>query len=196
MRTIIFALSLISTTVFAQENSNKFSFGSTAFSDAGTISMKQVFNSFGCTGKNISPELVWANPPSGTKSFAITVYDPDAPTGSGWWHWTVFNIPAKIRSLREGENFKPYKKGEELISYESTTQGRTDFGKSGYGGPCPPEGDQPHHYIFTLYAIKEAKLPLNKDSSGAMVGYTLKQNMIEKLSVTAMFGRSAKPAKK
>ena len=195
MRNLIFTLIFTSSMALAANDPNAFNFASTSFKDGDTLPMKHVFNSFGCSGNNISPELHWSNPPSGTKSFAVTVYDPDAPTGSGWWHWTVFNIPVKISSLKEGEKYKPFKIEKEMITYGNTAEGRTDFGKSGYGGPCPPEGDKPHHYIFTLFAIKEAKLPLNKDSSGAMVGYTLNANTIEKLSITAMFGREAKPTK-
>jgi len=155
-----------------------FSFGSDSFKDGDTLSMKHVFNSFGCSGKNISPELHWANPPKGTKSYVLTVYDPDAPTGSGWWHWTAYNIPLTTTSLKEGEKLPA-----------SAGQGRTDFGKPGYGGPCPPPGNSPHHYVFTLYAIKEAKLPLNKEASGAMVGFMANANSIAKLSITALFGR-------
>jgi len=179
----------------------EFSFGSSSLKDGDTMDMKFVFNSFGCSGKNLSPELHWANPPSGTKSFALTVYDPDAPTGSGWWHWTVFNIPAKVTELREGEKFTAYKKmnpetkKEEEVQFTGVGQGRTDFGKPGYGGPCPPEGDQPHHYVFTLYAMKEAKLSLNKDSSGAMVGFMTNANSIAKKTMTVMFGRGKSATK-
>lgn len=164
---------------------NAFQLESSSFTENKTLPMKHVFNSFGCTGKNISPELHWSNPPIGTKSFALTMYDPDAPTGSGWWHWTVFNIPVTMLSLKEGQKIGLIHAGE----------GRTDFGASTYGGPCPPEGDKPHHYIFTLYAIKEEKLPLNKDASGAMVGYMLNANMIAKTSITVLFGRE-KPTTK
>lgn len=193
MRTLIFTL-LLATSI--SQAADGFSLGSNSISEGKMIEMKHVFNSFGCKGNNLSPELHWSNPPAGTKSFALTVYDPDAPTGSGWWHWTVFNIPANIRELREGEKFTPYKKmdpatkKEVQISFGSVGQGRTDFGKPGYGGPCPPEGDQPHRYIFTLYAIKQDKLQLDKDSSGAMVGFTLNANMISKQSLTATFGRN------
>jgi len=185
-------------TTLLNTKSGEFWFSSTSFKNGETLPMKYVFNSFGCNGKNISPDLHWGNPPSGTKSFALTVYDPDAPTGSGWWHWTVFNIPADATSLKEGEKFVTYAKNnssvksvDEVPFGKNVGQGRTDFGKPGYGGPCPPEGDQPHHYVFTLYAIKEAKLPLNKDASGAMVGYMTNANSIAKLSITAMFGRPA-----
>ena len=190
MRILILSVLFISFSAFAGSDSDDFSFGSNSFKDGETLAMKYVFNSFGCKGNNVYPELHWSNLPSKTESLAITVYDPDAPTGSGWWHWTVFNIPKNITSLKEGEKYKPFKSGEMMMTFGKTGEGRTDFGKPGYGGPCPPVGDKPHRYIITLYAIKEAKLPLNKDSSGAMVGYTINANTIEKLSITAMFGRS------
>jgi Raf kinase inhibitor-like YbhB/YbcL family protein len=112
---------------------------STDISDGGTICNDHVFNGFGCTGKNISPSLSWSGAPSGTKSFAITVYDPDAPTGSGWWHWVVFNIPAATTSV-------PKNVGDvkEKLMPADAIQSRTDFGTNGYGGPCPPKGNSPH----------------------------------------------------
>jgi Raf kinase inhibitor-like YbhB/YbcL family protein len=193
---IISFISVISIESFAQNKpiiaNNGFTLTSPNLQENGTIQMKHVFDGFGCTGNNISPELNWVNPPEGTKSFALTVYDPDAPTGSGWWHWTVFNIPANIRSLRAGEKFTPIKTKGGIVSFGAVGEGRTDFGKPGYGGPCPPEGDKPHRYIFTIYALKEPKLLLNRDSSGAMVGYTLNANQLGKASITALFGRAAK----
>src|SRR5262245_38717869 len=94
-----------------------------------------VFNGFGCSGKNDSPALDWSGAPKDTKSFALTVYDPDAPTGSGWWHWVVFNIPASITHLDAGASAGALPAG--------AVQSQTDFGKPGYGGPCPPAGDKP-----------------------------------------------------
>ncbi|MGE4130694.1 MAG: YbhB/YbcL family Raf kinase inhibitor-like protein [Bdellovibrionales bacterium] len=149
----------------------------------GVMGEAQVFNSFGCTGQNISPKLEWKNPPKDTKSFAVTVYDPDAPTGSGWWHWTVFNIPATTFSLESGASSDPAKMPP------GSGQGRTDFGKPGYGGACPPVGDKAHRYIFTVYALKAEKLELDAEASGAMVGYFLKQNAIGKDSITVKYGR-------
>ena len=147
-----------------------------------TLPVKVVFNSFGCKGENLSPELRWGTPPAGTKSLALTVYDPDAPTGSGWWHWTVINIPVTNRKLSLGETFQ----GE---SFKGVIQARTDYGKPGYGGPCPPEGDKPHRYWFTLFAIKDAKLNLDADASGAMVGYTLNSKMITKATLLGLYSR-------
>jgi Raf kinase inhibitor-like YbhB/YbcL family protein len=162
-----------------------FKVSSTDFKNGGTIPMAQVFNSFGCTGKDLSPALHWSGAPAGTKSFAVTIYDPDAPTGSGWWHWTVFNIPATVTGL-------PANAG----AANSTTlpagavQGRTDFGVSNYGGPCPPVGDKPHHYQVTVYALKVDKLPLDSSASGAMVGYYLHFNTIAKARMTGRYGRT------
>ncbi len=160
-----------------------FTLTSPTLKDGATIGMDAVFNGFGCTGKNISPALTWAGAPEGTKSFAITVYDPDAPTGSGWWHWTVVNIPANVTSLAAGAgSTKP-------ALPAGAVQGRTDFGKPGFGGPCPPAGDKPHHYVFTVWALKVEKLDLNGEASGAMVGYNLNGNKLATASFTALFGR-------
>jgi Raf kinase inhibitor-like YbhB/YbcL family protein len=117
---------------------------------SGQLTETQVFSGFGCTGKNISPSLKWINAPKDTKSFAITVYDPDAPTGSGWWHWVIFNISSDVNGLKaDAGNLQ---KG---IAPRGSVQSVTDFGKPGFGGACPPEGDKPHRYIFTVYALKE-----------------------------------------
>jgi Raf kinase inhibitor-like YbhB/YbcL family protein len=148
---------------------------------------KHVFNSFGCTGENISPALKWANAPAGTKSFAVTVYDPDAPTGSGWWHWTVVNIPATVTELKEGASTKGLPAG--------AVQGRTDFGKPGFGGACPPAGDKPHRYIITVYALKADKLDVNKESSGALVGFNINFATLAKAVITPTYSRPAAAAK-
>lgn len=143
-----------------------------------------VFNSFGCTGKNLSPALAWKNAPKETKSFALTVYDPDAPTGSGWWHWLVINIPADAKELAQGAGDPSTGKAP-----AGALQTRTDYGKPGWGGPCPPVGDKPHRYIFTLHALKTDKLDLPQDASAAMVGYNVNGNSIAKASFTARYGR-------
>ena len=160
------------------------SFSSSSFADGATVTAKHVFGGFGCTGQNVSPELHWSGAPEGTKSFAVTIYDPDAPTGSGWWHWTVINIPAAVSSISDGASH-PGHSGLPAGAIE----GRTDFGAPGYGGPCPPEGDKPHRYIVTLHALKEESLPLNSDSPGAQVGYYLHFATIEKASFTVFYGR-------
>lgn len=143
---------------------------------------KYVFNGFGCSGENISPEITWVNAPKDTKSFAVTMYDPDAPTGSGWWHWTIVNIPASASTLQEGA-------GNDLAKLPpGAVQGRTDYGKAGYGGPCPPPG-KPHRYIFTVFALKAEKIEVDENSSGALVGFNLNSLMIDKASVTGIYKR-------
>ena len=118
--------------------------------DKGIIGNEHVFNGFGCTGNNTSPELRWERAPKGTKSFAVTVYDPDAPTGSGWWHWVIFNMPPETTSLPAGAG-KPEGGG----APQGSVQSMTDFGQPGYGGPCPPPGSA-HRYFFKLYALDAA----------------------------------------
>lgn len=151
---------------------------------AGQLSSAQVFNNFGCSGKNISPKLSWANAPKGTKSFAVTVYDPDAPTGSGWWHWVIFDIPVNILSLQgNAGNVKA------AIAPKGSIQSNTSYGQKGFGGACPPKGDKPHQYIFTVYALKVDKLGLDSNATPGLVGFYLGQNMLAKASIVAYYAR-------
>jgi Raf kinase inhibitor-like YbhB/YbcL family protein len=156
------------------------------FKNGGRMPQAQVFNSFGCTGDNHSPALRWSGEPKGTQSFAITMFDPDAPTGSGFWHWTVFNIPANVQELptdagAQGSSALPPGAGE----------GRSDFGFSYYGGPCPPPGPA-HHYHITVYAVKVPKLDLTAESSGAVVGFNLHFNTLAKGQIVGIYGRANK----
>lgn len=148
------------------------------------IGNKYVFNGFGCAGENVSPALVWQGAPAATKSFALTVYDPDAPTGSGWWHWVMIDIPADSHGLPQGAGDPATKKAP-----AGAVEVRTDFGKPGWGGPCPPKGDKPHRYIFTVYALKVDKLDVGADATAALVGFMIHANQIGKASVTARYGR-------
>jgi len=151
---------------------------------AGQLSNLQVLNGFGCSGKNISPELSWKNAPEGTKSFALTMYDPDAPTGSGWWHWIVFDIPVDIHSLKSNAgNIKA------SVAPKGSIQSRTSFGQPGFGGACPPQGENPHQYIFTIYALKVDKLGLKADATPALAGFYLNQNVLAKASILAYYSR-------
>jgi Raf kinase inhibitor-like YbhB/YbcL family protein len=161
-----------------------FQLASPTVKNKATIGNEHVFNGFGCTGGNVSPELRWSNAPKDTKSFAVTVYDPDAPTGSGWWHWLIFNIPTSVTSLPAGAG-----KADGSAAPHGSIQSMTDFGAPGFGGPCPPAGDKPHRYIFTVFALKVDQLPLKPEASGAMVGYFLNQNAIAKASFTGLYGR-------
>ena len=166
---------------------SRFKVTSSDFANGATIPMAQVFNSFGCTGDDQSPALRWTGEPAGTKSFAVTIYDPNAPTGSGWWHWIVFNIPANVHSLPPNAGA-----ANSTTLPAGAVQGRSDFGFSNYGGPCPPVGDKPHHYQITVYALKVDKLPLDSSASGAMVGYYLHFNTITKARMTGRYGRPKK----
>jgi Raf kinase inhibitor-like YbhB/YbcL family protein len=148
-----------------------------------TLSEDQVFNSFGCKGKNISPELHWSGAPDGTKSFALMVHDPDAPTGSGFWHWIVYNIPADVDHL-PSEAGDPKKPGLP----KGAVQGRTDFGTVGYGGPCPPPG-KPHHYHFRLFALKVPKLEVPADATAAMIGFNVNANKLAEADLVGLYGR-------
>lgn len=143
-----------------------------------------VFNSFGCKGKNISPIINWSNAPLETKSFAFTVYDPDAPTGSGWWHWLLVNIaPAQSGLVAD------FGKEDKFDLAGGIKQVRNDFGGYKFGGPCPPVGDKPHRYIFTIYALKVDKIEISSSATAALAGYMINQNVIEKKSFEAFYGR-------
>ena len=125
----------------------------------------------GCDGGNVSPALAWKDPPAGTKSFGLTLYDPDAPTGSGWWHWQAWNIPATTMSFEEGK------------VPDGITQGKGDVGRTGYLGPCPPPGSGVHHYTFTIFALKVDKLDVDPNASGAFIGYNLNGNALGKATI-------------
>lgn len=142
--------------------------------DGDTLSNDYAYNGFGCSGKNLAPELHWANAPKGAKSFAVTVYDPDAPTGSGFWHWIAVNIPANRNSLG----------GTEAVGASVPN----DYGVSGYGGPCPPPG-KPHRYVFTVYALKTDKLDLPPGATNAVARFMIHGASIAKASFTVKYGR-------
>ena len=147
-----------------------------------TLSQAQVYRGFGCNGENLSPALHWKDPPAGARSFAVTVYDPDAPTGSGWWHWIVYDIPATTTSLPGGAVVK-----KSLPT--GVMQGRNDFSERNFGGACPPAGDKPHHYLFTVYALKVEKLGVAEDASAALIGFMLNANSLGKAQFTATYAR-------
>ena len=149
-----------------------------------TIPSANVFNGMGCTGQNVSPALGWSGAPAGTKSFAVTIYDPDAPTGSGWWHWVVYNIPAAVTSLPAGAGDP----GKNLLP-AGATQGNTDFGAAGYGGPCPPPGAKPHHYYVTVYALNVEKIDVPANATAAYVGFNLHAHLLAKAELTALYSR-------
>lgn len=182
MLAIALGAAVIATPALAQ--GKKMSVSSTDIKASQMIGPAQVFNSFGCSGQNRSPALSWKNAPADAKSFAVTMYDPDAPTGSGWWHWVVFNIPANVTSLPAGAGDP-----KANLMPAGAVQSLTDFGAPGYGGPCPPQGSKPHRYVFTVFALKTDKLPLDDKAMGAFVGFNLNANVIAKATLTAKYGR-------
>jgi len=163
-----------------------------------TFGTKFILKGFGCEGGNVSPALVWSNLPAGTRSLALQVHDPDAPTGSGFWHWAVYDIPPSATGLAQGAGNSP--SGLPAGAYG----GNTDFLDTGatgangnYGGPCPPQGDAPHHYVFTLYALGVDQLAaaggIPKTGSAAVYSFVMNKGLGPKLlgkaSFTATFGR-------
>lgn len=177
---LILALSLIfSTTLFGQKT-----FTLTSKELGGEATKTQEFNGFGCSGDNQSPQLSWKNAPEGTKSFAITMYDPDAPTGSGFWHWVIFDIPANVNELVTNVgNVKAN------LAPKGAIQSITDYGIKGFGGPCPPVGHGLHQYIITVYALKADKLGLDENINPAIVGFNLWNQALAKASIVAYYKR-------
>jgi len=150
----------------------------------GQATKKHEANTFGCDGENVSPQLSWKNAPEETKSFAITMYDPDAPTGSGFWHWLVVNIPADIMDIAEGA-------GSTMMTKmpDAALQIATSFGQPGYGGPCPPPGHGIHEYKVTVHALDVAQLDLAENTPPAVVGFNLWMHTIEKASLVFYYER-------
>lgn len=160
---------------------------SQSFRDGDYLSATHVLSEnfgFGCSGENRSPHLAWSGAPADTKSFAITCYDPDAPTGSGFWHWLVVNIPASVTELPSGAGAL-----ESGLLPAHALQIRNDYGIAGYGGPCPPPHDHPHRYIFTAFAVAKDVLPVRADTSAAVVGFNLHFNTLAKATLMGLFKR-------
>ena len=135
---------------------------------------------FACDGPDVSPKLNWTEPPAKTQSFALTMDDPDAPAGT-WVHWVLFDLPADTRELAEG-----VAKQEQLAN--GARQGRNDFGRIGYGGPCPPPGN-PHRYFFKLYALN-AKLNLKAGATKADVERAMKEHILAHAEMIGKYGRT------
>jgi len=171
------------------------SISASAFADSLTLSSHDIaqdefmtkaqeFNGFGCSGDDLSPHLKWSNAPKGTKSFAITAYDPDAPTGSGWWHWQVVNIPKNVTEIATGAGSK-----NADVAGQGSMQIDNDYGSKAFGGACPPSGHGVHHYRFTIHALSVEKLDLPLNASGALAGYMINANTIESNTIESLYKR-------
>jgi Raf kinase inhibitor-like YbhB/YbcL family protein len=170
--------------IVAQQAYAELTLNSTDIKNGITMSKAHEFAGFGCDGQNLSPQLSWQGAPIETKSFAITAYDPDAPTGSGWWHWVLINIPVTANNLSTGAG-NPAKG---LLPQKSQTF-RTDYGQYEFGGACPPKGDQAHRYQFKVFALNTETLELPKDATAALVGYYLNSHALETATIEALYKR-------
>ena len=177
-------LSVLSLTLSSSVFAGSLTLSSQDISEAKFMSKAHEFNGFGCSGGDKSPHLQWSGIPKGTKSFAITAYDPDAPTGSGWWHWQIVNIPMSVRELAtDAGNTK------NIAVPKGSMQIQNDYGSRGFGGACPPKGHGVHHYRFTVHALSIEKLELPEDASGALAGYMINAHTIESSTIESLYKR-------
>ncbi len=152
-----------------------------------TVSIPEVYSAkvFGCHGGNMSPELQWTNVPAGTRSFVITLFDGDVhDSPSGWWHWVLYDVPANVSKLPMGAGSE-----RKSLMPARALEGRTDLGTAAYHGPCPDKSDPPHHYVFTIYAVDVARLPVPPEASGAMVTSTALGHLKGKAVLVGRYGR-------
>lgn len=151
--------------------------------DGKQMGNKQVANVFGMTGENISPQLSWSGFPAETRGFAVTCYDPDAPTGSGFWHWLVIDVPASVTTLAAGAGAGG---GSGLPA--GAFHVRNDYGSKEFGGAAPPAGDPPHRYVFAVHALDTDKLGIDSDVTPAVAGFNLRFHTIARGLLIPVFG--------
>jgi Raf kinase inhibitor-like YbhB/YbcL family protein len=161
-----------------------FTLSSPTFPAGGTIPLSAVYDRSGCAGRNVSPELRWTGAPAGTKSFALVVFDSKARGGVGWYHWLAFNIPAQLHELSAGAGDP-----QSPAAPHGVVFGRNDYGSAAYGGPCPPPGDGPHPYQFTLYALDVDQLPVSGTTTGMEVGEMLRGHILAHATYEGRYGR-------
>lgn len=181
----------------ANAQSPVFTLSSADIAPGASIGSKHVLNGFGCSGQNISPALSWSGAPAGTRSYSITVYDPDAPTGSGFWHWGVHNLPASTTELPQGAANAASRLPVPAYTASNDFHDTGVTGGNGnWGGPCPPAGDAPHRYVFTVYALDVADVSaaagIPRTATAALHGFALnfglKNHVLAKASFTATYG--------
>lgn len=170
----VFLAAALATTLAAPAVADGFTLTSPDIAEGQQLSSDFVFQGFGCEGGNTAPTLEWSGAPEGTESFAVTVYDPDAPTGSGWWHWFAFNIPADVTSLPGGGD---------VVGVQLTN----DYGAVGFGGACPPPGEV-HRYQFTVHAMGTT-LEIDNSVSNALAGFMVNANSLASSTITAVYNR-------
>ena len=158
----------------------KLSISSTQFKEGGNMPMSTVHTWGG--GQNTSPDLSWSDAPSGTQSFALSMYDPDAPTTVGFTHWLLFNVPPGITSLKAGAGASGKNPSGSVLGY-------TDWGASEYGGPLPPPGDPPHRYQITVYSLDLPKLDLGPNATYAYFRFSIRGHVLAEATLSGRYGR-------
>jgi Raf kinase inhibitor-like YbhB/YbcL family protein len=158
-----------------------FSLESATLTNGGHVPVAQVLDNNGCAGGNRSPQLSWRNAPAGTRSFAITMLDPDAP-GHGWWHWAVADIPARVTNVPENAS------ASGALKALGAVEARNDFNTDGYGGPCPPPG-KPHRYVITVYALRTDRIDLGQGRPAPMFDHEINASALGRAQITVTYGR-------